>query len=126
MKNMHMKNMYQNADWLLPDDQQALKLFLFLLVFFFFLLCRAAPLAYGGSQARGRIRATAASLHQSHGNARTSRVCDLHHSSPQRRILNPLSETRDRTHNPVVTGWICFCCTTTGTPYFLYFLIFLQ
>ena len=25
------------------------------------------------------------------------RVCDLHHSSPQRRILNPLGEARDQT-----------------------------
>ena len=29
----------------------------------------AAPAAYGGSQARGRIGAAAASLHQSHSNA---------------------------------------------------------
>jgi len=29
----------------------------------------AAPVAYGGSQARGPIRAIAASLHQSHSNA---------------------------------------------------------
>ena len=27
-----------------------------------------------------------------------SRVCDLHHSSPQHRILTPWSEARDRTH----------------------------
>ena len=33
--------------------------------FFFFCLFRAAPAAYGGSQARGRIGATAASLHHS-------------------------------------------------------------
>ena len=32
--------------------------------FFFFLLFRAAPVAYGSSQARGRIRAAASSLHQ--------------------------------------------------------------
>ena len=43
-------------------------------------LCRAAPAAYRGSQARGRIGATAAGLR---------------HSSGQRRILNPLSEARD-------------------------------
>ena len=35
-----------------------------------------------GSQARGLIRAV---------------VCDLHHSPRQHRILNPLSEARDRT-----------------------------
>ena len=35
------------------------------------LLFRAVPTAYGGSQARGLIGATAASLHHSHSNART-------------------------------------------------------
>ena len=38
----------------------------FLLVFF-----RAAPVAYGGSQAMGLIRATAAGLHHSHSNIRS-------------------------------------------------------
>ena len=36
-----------------------------------FLLFRATPPAYRGSQARSLIRATAASLHHSHGNARS-------------------------------------------------------
>ena len=40
----------------------------FLFFFFLFCLSRAAPVAYGGSQARGRIGAVAASLHQSHSN----------------------------------------------------------
>ena len=31
-----------------------------------------------------------------------SRVCDQHHSSRQRQILNPRSEARDRTHNLMV------------------------
>ena len=35
---------------------------------------RAAPEAYGSSQARGRIGATAAGLHHSHSNAR-SELC---------------------------------------------------
>ena len=39
-------------------------------------------------------------------------VCNLHHSSQQCRILNPLSKARDRTHNLMVPGWICFCCAT--------------
>ena len=41
--------------------------FLFFL-FFLFLFClfRAAPATYGGSQARGPIRAIAAGLHHSH------------------------------------------------------------
>ena len=40
---------------------------LFWLVFFF----RAAPVAYGGSQTRGRIGAIAASLRHSHSNGRS-------------------------------------------------------
>ena len=36
---------------------------------FYFCLFRAAPTAYGGSQASGWIRAVAASLHYSHSNA---------------------------------------------------------
>ena len=38
-------------------------------LFVLFLLSRAAPAAYGGSQARGRIRAIAAGLRHSHSNA---------------------------------------------------------
>ena len=40
--------------------------FSFFQSFFFFF--RAAPVAYGGSQTRGRIGATAAGLHHSHSN----------------------------------------------------------
>ena len=38
--------------------------------FFYFVFClfRAASMAYGDSQARGRIGATAAGLHKSHSN----------------------------------------------------------
>ena len=43
----------------------------FLWGFLVFCPFRAAPAAYGGSQARGRIRALAASLRQSHSNARS-------------------------------------------------------
>ena len=35
-----------------------------------------------------------------------SRVCNLHHSSRQRRILNPLSKGRDRTRNLMVPSRI--------------------
>ena len=43
-------------------------------------------------------------------------VCDLHHSSRQQPIPNPLSEARDRTRNLMVPSWICFHCSITGTP----------
>ena len=42
-----------------------------LLLFFFLVFSRAAPVVYGGSQARGPIRAAAASLRHSHSHARS-------------------------------------------------------
>ena len=36
-----------------------------------------------------------------------SHVCDLHHGSRRRRILNPLSEARDRTHILMDTSQVC-------------------
>ena len=46
-----------------------------------------------------------------------SHVCNVHHhSSWQRRILNALSKTRDRTHDLMVPSRIGFCCATMGTP----------
>ena len=54
---------------LLKNILQVKKIF-----FNFFCLFRAVPTAYGGSQARGRIRATPASLHHSHSNTR-SELC---------------------------------------------------
>ena len=45
-----------------------------------------------------------------------SLVCDLHHSSRQCQILNPLSEARDRTHILTDPSQIRFCCATTETP----------
>ena len=35
-----------------------------------------------------------------------SRTCDLHHRPGQHRILNPLSEARDRTGILLDTGWV--------------------
>ena len=43
-------------------------------------------------------------------------LCDLHHSSWQTQILNPLSEARDQTRNFMVPGQIRFCCAMMGTP----------
>ena len=42
-----------------------------LILFYFICLFRAAPSAYGSSQARGQIRASAASLCHSHSNTRS-------------------------------------------------------
>ena len=71
--------------WVYVDLQQSIPstkclTFLSFSFSFFFFFFRAAPAAYGNFQARGQIGATAA---------------NLHHSSGQPQILNPLSETRD-------------------------------
>ena len=49
----------------------SLTAFIYFVGFFFFLfaISWAAPMAYGGSQARGRIGAVATELSQSHSNA---------------------------------------------------------
>ena len=75
--------------------------------FYFSLLFRAAPAAYRGSQARGQIRAVAASLHQSHSSTDVSLVCNLHHSSRQRQILSPLSKAGDQTCVLMDASQIC-------------------
>ena len=52
------------------------------LSFFFF---KVTSVAYGGSQAKGQMKAIAASLHHI-AMPDPSRVCDLHHSSQQHQI----------------------------------------
>ena len=62
---------------------------------------RAAPVAHGSSQARGRIGATAAGLLAYTTATATamqdpSHIFDLYHSSQKCQIRNPVSEARDR------------------------------
>ena len=63
----------------------------------FFCLFRAAPVAYGGSQARGWIRAVAAGLWHSHSIAGSELCLNLYHRSRQHQILNPLSKAKHQT-----------------------------
>ena len=44
-------------------------------------------------------------------------VLDLHHSSWQHQIPDPMSEARDQTYVLMDPSQIHFHCTTTGTPY---------
>ena len=84
--------------------------------FFFFLLFRATPEAYGGSQARDQIGATAAGLHRRHSNAGSKpRV----RTTPQLTatwIFNPLNGARDQTSVLMDTSWVRFCCPRMETP----------
>uniref|UniRef100_A0A8D1TL14 Signal transducing adaptor molecule n=1 Tax=Sus scrofa TaxID=9823 RepID=A0A8D1TL14_PIG len=78
-------------------------------VFYFglFAFSRAAPVAYGGCQARSPLGAAAAGLRQSHSNAGSRLgLRDLHHSSWEHRIPSPPSEARVRTHNLMVPSRI--------------------
>ena len=59
------------------------------------ILFKAAPVAYGNSQARGRIRV--AVVASAMATPDHSCICDLSRSLQQQGILNPLSKARDRT-----------------------------
>ena len=89
--------------------------------FFWSFFLRAAPVAYGGPQARGRIRATAAGPPHSHSNAESKLPATYTTAHDQRRILNPLSEARDGTCVLMDASQIRFHWATMGTSYhFLY------
>jgi len=110
----------------LPPGEQVpshFLLLLFLLFFFslFFVFCLfwATPAAYGISQAMSLIRAVSASLFYATEMPDPSHVCNLHHSSWQCWILNPLSGARDPTCKIMIPSWINFHCTVTGTPFLL-------
>ena len=51
-------------------------------------------MAYVSFQARGLIRATVPAYATTTATQDLSHVCDLHHSSRQHQILNPLSKAR--------------------------------
>ena len=59
------------------------------LYFCLFAFSRAAPAAYGGSQARGLIRAVAAGLHQSHSNVGVGSEPHLRPTPPLMAVLTP-------------------------------------
>ena len=73
-------------------------------LFFFFLIFLATPEAQGSYQARGPVTAIAIGLHHNHSHIHTgsdwSYICDLHHSSWQHQILNPLSKVQGSNQCP--------------------------
>ena len=79
-------------------------------------------MANGGSQARGRIEAVATSLYHSHSNIRIELHLWPTPQLGQRRILNPMSEARNRTCLLMDASQIRFCWAMMGTPPFFFFL----
>ena len=91
----------------------------FLLLLFLFFSAPSA--ACGSSQPRGRIGATASSLHHSHSNLGSKPGL---RPTPQLTAMpdpRRMSEARDRTPVLIDTSQIHFCCATMGTPILEYF-----
>jgi len=68
--------------------------------FFFFWIFRAISAAYGGSQARVKLELQPLAYTTAAATRDPSYICDLHHSSWQRWILNPLSEAKGLNPHP--------------------------
>ena len=84
----------------------------------FFFPFKAIPTAYGGSQVgvQPELQLPTYSTATATATQDLSHICDLHQSSRQSRIPNPLSGAWDGTCNLMVPSQIHFCRTMTGTP----------
>ena len=78
----------------------------YLFIYCLFVFLGPYHMAYGGSQASSLIGAVALAYAKATATQDPSHVCDLHHSSRQGQILNPLSEARGWTRNLVVPSQI--------------------
>ena len=108
-------NLYRHAPKRNQLRSSARYFHIFTSFFFFFVFLsffRVVSMAHGGSQTGDLIGAVATATAMPD----LSRDCDLHHSSWQCRILNPLGEVRDQTYNLVVPSRICSHCAMTETP----------
>ena len=80
------------------------------------IICFCFLRAYGGSQAGVEWELQLPAYTTATATGDQSCICDLHHSSQQCRILNPLSEARDRTHIVMDISQVCYLWAATGTP----------
>ena len=87
---------------------KCLYLFTYLFIYRLFAFSRVAPVAHGDSQARGPIEAIATGLPRATATQDPSCVYNLHHSSRQHQIPNPLSKARDQTRNLMFPSQICY------------------
>ena len=77
-----------------------------LLFIYLFSLFRAEHAAYGDSQGV-ELELQLPAYSTTTATPDPSRICNLHHSSRQHQILDPLSEARDQTHTLMNTSQIC-------------------
>ena len=78
---------------LLPGCESVISIYIFCLFFFFL-----GPHLWHMAVPRLRVESElAAGLHHSYSHTKSEHVCDLHQSSWEGWILNPLSQARDRT-----------------------------
>ena len=92
-------------------------LILFYLLFFFFKGCRCGIWKFPGWGLNWSCSCQSKPQPQPDPNL----VCDLHHSSRQHWIPNPLSKVRDWTHTLMDASWVRFHRAAIGTLIKLYF-----
>ena len=91
---------------------------------YLFLLFRATPVAYGGSQDRGQIQAAAAGLHHRTATPDLGLICSLHHSSGPHQIPTHWA----RPGIKPTSSWILVGFVTTEPQWkrlFVFFFFFL-
>jgi len=98
-------------------------MYLFLFFYFFILVFRAKPWHMEVPRLGVKSELQLSAYNTATATQDLSSICDLHHSSRQCRILNPLSEARDQTWNLMVPSQIRFHCSTRGTPVILFSIV---
>ena len=90
----------------------------FFVLFCFVLPFRVSPVAYGDSQAWGRmgLQLLAYATDRDTAMQDPSCICNLYHISQQRLILNPLSEARNRSRILMDASQVRYHCSAMGTP----------
>ena len=83
---------------------------------FFFSPLRATPTVHGSSSLGVELELQLLAYATATATLDLSHVCDLHHSSGQHQILNPLREARDRTHVLMNISWVHYHKATRRTP----------
>ena len=92
-----------------------------LFFFFSFILLRATPAGYGSSRLGVKSELEPLAYATAIATRDPSHVCNLHYSSGECWILNPLSEARDWVHILTVTSQVHHHWAAAGTPGLVFF-----